>query len=295
MSSYPSTGSENRPARDSRSIDQKTLGASGLHNKSSAVSWSAIFAGATAAAALSLVLLILGAGLGLSAVSAWTPNGISAAGFGLSSIIWITFTQLAAPSMGGYLAGRLRTQWVNVRIDEVYFHDTAHGFLTWAIASLSTATLLSSVTGTILGNSVQLGATVAGSASIGAATMAPASTSSGVDAAGPSATGLSGYFVDSLFRRATATATATSASVEPAPAAPMADADAAASAAEIGRIFANGIRAGALPPEDVRYVGQLVAKRTGLTQADAEKRVADGFFRMQAKFRETETAARMRA
>ncbi len=294
MSSYPSTGSENRHARDSRSNDPQTLGTSGLHTKSSAVSWSAIFAGATAATALSLVLLILGTGLGLSAVSAvsaWTPNGISAAGFGISSIIWITFTQLEASSMGGYLAGRLRTQWVNVRIDEVYFHDTAHGFLTWAIASLSTATLLSSVTGTIVGNSVQLGATVAGSASIGAATMAAASTSSGVAAAGPSATGLSGYFIDSLFRKDTAT----SASVEPAPAAPMADADAAASAAETGRIFANSIRAGALPPEDVRYVGQLVAKRTGLAQADAEKRVADGFVRMQTKLRETETAARMRS
>ena len=253
------------------------------------MSWAAIFAGATAAAALSLVLLILGTGLGLSAVSPWAPKGISAEGFGISAIIWITLTQLAASGMGGYLAGRLRTKWVSVHSDEVYFRDTAHGFLAWAIASLATAALLSSVTGAIVGSGVQAGATVAGGASVGAATMAAAgSTSPGVDAAGPSSTALGGYFVDSLFRKDTTA----SVSADPATATPVANADAAASVAETGRIFANGIRTGALPPEDVRYVGQLVAQRTGLAQADAEKRVADSFARMQTKFRETETAAR---
>ena len=68
---------------------------------SSAVSWAAIFAGAIAAAALSLILLILGTGLGLSAVSPWTPNGISAIAFGVSAIVWITLTQLLASGTGG--------------------------------------------------------------------------------------------------------------------------------------------------------------------------------------------------
>ena len=289
MSAYPSIGAESRQVRDGRPIVQP-VSATEPQRMSSAVSWAAIFAGATAAAALSLVLLILGTGLGLSAVSPWAPKGISAEGFGISAITWITLTQVAASGMGGYLAGRLRTKWVSVHSDEVYFRDTAHGFLAWAIASLATAALLSSVTGAIVGNSVQVGATVAGTASVGAATMAAAArTSPGVDAAGPSATGLSGYFVDALFRKDT-----TSASAGPATAAPLADADAstAASVAETGRIFVNGIRAGALPPEDIRYAGQLVAQRTGLAQADAEKRVADSFARMQTKFRETETAAR---
>ena len=292
MSAYPSIGVENRQVRDGRPIVQQSVSASETQRMSSAVSWAAIFAGATAAAALSLVLLILGTGLGLSAVSPWAPKGISAEGFGISAIIWITLTQLAASGMGGYLAGRLRTKWVSVHSDEVYFRDTAHGFLAWAIASLATAALLSSVTGAIVGSGVQAGATVAGGASVGAATMAAAAPSPGVDAAGPSATGLSGYFVDSLFRKDTTT----SASADPAMTAPVANADAAASraasVAETGRIFVNGLRAGALPPEDVRYAGLLVAQRTGLAQADAEKRVADSFASMQTKFRETETAAR---
>src|SRR5450759_5842 len=78
----------------------------------SAVSWGAVMAGAAAAAALSLILLILGIGLGLSSVSPWAHYGVSAATFGVSTILWVTFTQLVASGMGGYLAGRLRTKWV---------------------------------------------------------------------------------------------------------------------------------------------------------------------------------------
>jgi hypothetical protein len=89
----------------------------------SAVSWGAIFAGAAAAAALSLILLLLGTGLGLSSVSPWANEGVSATALSVSTILWLTFTQLAASAMGGYLAGRLRTKWVSVHGDEVYFRD----------------------------------------------------------------------------------------------------------------------------------------------------------------------------
>lgn len=98
-------------------------------SQASAVSWGAFAASAAAAASLSLILLMLGIGLGLSAVSPWKQDGISATSFGISTIVWITFTQLIASAMGGYLAGRLRTRWVAIHTDEVYFLDTAHGFL----------------------------------------------------------------------------------------------------------------------------------------------------------------------
>ena len=58
------------------------------------------------------------------------------------------------------------------------------------------------------------------------------------------------------------------------------------------RIYINAIREVALPAEDVKYVGQLVAQRTGLTQQDAEKRVTDTYMRMQTKMRDAETAAK---
>lgn len=101
----------------------------------SAVSWSAILAGAVGSAALSLILLILGTGIGLSLVSPWSGVGISATAFGVTTVVWLTFTQLLASGMGGYLAGRLRTKWVSAHTDEVYFRATAHGFLSWAVAS----------------------------------------------------------------------------------------------------------------------------------------------------------------
>ena len=236
----------------------------------SAVSWAAILAGAAGAAALSLILLILGTGLGLSSVSPFTGQGASATTFSVSTIAWLTFTQLAASGMGGYLAGRLRTRWISTHTDEVYFRDTAHGFLAWAIATLVTAGLLTSVIGSIVGASANAAGAVAGGA--GTAAVAGAAKSGG-DSVG------NGYFVDSLFRKdAAAPANAASA-----PGAGATPADAAQSSAEAGRIFASGLESGALPADDVHYLGQMVAQKTGLSQADAEKRVNDDFARMNAK------------
>src|ERR1700709_540767 len=110
----------------------------------SAVSWAAIFVGAAAAAALSLVLVILGFGLGLSSVSPWSNVGATAGTIGIATILWITFTQFAASGVGGYLAGRLRIKWAALHTDEVYFRDTAHGFMAWAAASLGTPPFLGS-------------------------------------------------------------------------------------------------------------------------------------------------------
>ena len=263
-------------ARDSRmapTLRTRVDGADDLHSHrpASAVSWGAILAGAAGAAALSLILLILGTGLGLSSVSPFAASGASATTFGVSTILWITFTQLAASGLGGYLAGRLRTRWVSTHVDEVYFRDTAHGFLAWAIATLATAAMLTSAIGAIVGTGASAVGSVAGGAVTTAAVAAP--TAAGAmknDGAGMG----NGYFVDSLFRKdaAAPAAAASGVSTEPAP-----------MGAEAGRIFASGLEAGALPPEDSKYLGQQVAQRTGLSQADAEKRVNDAFARMKAK------------
>ena len=249
----------------------------------SAVSWSAVFAGAAAAGALSLILLILGMGLGLSAVSPWTQVGISAATFGVSTILWVTFTQLLASGLGGYLAGRLRTKWLLVHTDEVYFRDTAHGLLAWAVATLATAALLSSVIGTIVGIGVQAGATAAGTAAT--ATAAAGGAAAGAsEISKPDDAASMGYFVDSLFRK-------DSVSRQEGAAAVPSD-DTAPPTAEVTRIFTSAAGADALPPEDVRYLGQLVAQSTGMTQAEAEKRVVDTYARMQAKIRDAVTATK---
>ena len=252
-----------------------------------AVSWGAIFAGAAAAAALSLILLLLGTGLGLSSVSPWATEGIDASTFGVSSILWITFMQLAASAMGGYIAGRLRTKWAAVHADEVYFRDTAHGFLAWAVATLGTAALLTSVIGTIVGGGIQAGASLAGSAASAAVGGAAAA---GTDAAEPGdADGAMSYFVDSLFRADAETSGRRGLSADRPPE------QTAASLAEVTRIFANALRTGSMPDADLRYVGQVVAQRTELTQQEAERRVRDVFARLQATLNEAEAAARATA
>ena len=267
----------------------------------SGVSWGAIFAGAAGAAALSLILLILGVGLGLSSVSPWAQAGIAAGTFGVSTIIWIIFTQLAASGIGGYLAGRLRSKWTGVHTDEVYFRDTAHGFLAWAIATLVTAALLASAIGSIVSGGVQAGAAIVGGAASTAAVAAgsTAAVAARSTAAGGSmmASGEQGssYAVDALFRRdiGAAQTPATGSAMPSAPSPSGDDVSSARVTVEIGRIFANSLRSGgALPPEDLKYVSQTVAQRAGISQQDAEKRVTDGYAKVQAKAKEVADKAK---
>lgn len=238
----------------------------------SSICWAAIFAGAAAAAVLSLILLLLGAGLGLSSISPWSNSGISASAFGLSTIIWITVTQILAAGMGGYLAGRLRIRWSGVQQDEVYFRDTAHGFLAWAVATLATVALLASAIGSIVNMGVQSAATLTGSA-------ASAVVAGGVIAADTDADPMA-YFVDALFRQDANFSTTTSA--EQTASAPQ----------EVTRIFVNALRMESLPPEDLTYISQLVSSRTGLTQEAAESRVNDIYTSLQAKLLDAEMAAK---
>lgn len=111
---------------------------------SSGVSWGAVIAGASAAAALSLILLALGAGLGLSAVSPWSTVGLSGATIGKGAILWLILMEIMASSMGGYLAGRLRTKWQRI---------PAHGFLAWSVGVVITAAFLTSAAASMAGGS----------------------------------------------------------------------------------------------------------------------------------------------
>lgn len=276
--------------------------------RTSAVSWAAILAGAAGAAALSLLLLILGTGLGLSAVSPWSMEGISVTTFGFATIAWLTFTQLAASGMGGYLAGRLRAKWQAVHTDEVFFRDTAHGFLSWAVASLLTAAVLTSMVSSIVGGGVRAGAAVAGGAASAVGTVAgTAADSAATLAAGGSDSGGVGntieYFIDSLFRDDSAGADAEASGqesvqqVDEVPAAAEQARELAREvseipAGEITRIFVRALSTGTLPPGDQRYIGRLIAQRSDLTQEEAEQRVSDGFTEIQTTLEEAETTAR---
>src|ERR1700735_5456853 len=149
---------------------------------SSGVSWAAVIAGGFVTAALSLILLALGTGLGLSSVSFWSNVGVSSSTIGNAAIVWLILMQIMSASMGGYLAGRLRTKWTGIHTDEVYFRDTAHGFLAWSVALVLTAAFLASAAPSLMGSAPDK-------------SNAATASQGQVSEAGPNA-----YFIDSLFR-----------------------------------------------------------------------------------------------
>ncbi len=223
-----------------------------------------------------MVLVVLGFGLGLSSVSPWSNLGVSAEAFGVATIAWIAFTQLAASAVGGYLAGRLRVKWASLHTDEVYFRDTAHGFMAWAIASLVTAAFLGSALTGIVGGTLRTGANVAAAATGASAAVAPR----GEGTNRTESTKLD-YFVDGMFRKEASAQSGT----------PMSP----ATRAEALGIFTWDLRAGALPDEDRQYLGGVIAQETGLPQAEGEKRATDKFNQAKAAIDTAENNAKQLA
>jgi hypothetical protein len=230
----------------------------------SAVSWGAIIGGAVAAAAITILLVTLGAGIGLSSVSPWSAANPTATTFTLLTAVWLIIVQWLSSGLGGYLAGRLRTKWTGVHTHEVFFRDTAHGFLAWALASVLVAMVATSAISSAVSTAGSAVSSVAGGASQAAASQAGPSTQ---------------YFSDSLFR-----------ADQPKP-----DASPQQATGEAGRILARSVASGNLDPGDRTYLAKLVAARTGLSQQDAEKRVDDVVAQMKAaeeKAKEAADAAR---
>lgn len=238
----------------------------------SAVSWAAILAGAFVAIAIALVLTTLGAGVGLASISPWANSGATATNFGISTGVGLIVVQWLASASGGFITGRLRTKWTGVHTHEVFFRDTAHGLLTWTVATLVTTFIVASAASSVIGGGVRATAAVGGGAVQAAG-----------QAAGPAlAQGMSGYNVDSLFR-----------SDRPDPASSLQDAT-----AQAGRILAAGVANGGIPAADRTYLAQVIVNRTGIPQADAQKRVDDVIAREKAaevKAKEVADAARKSA
>ena len=247
------------------------------------VSWGAVLAGAAAAAALSFILLILGVGLGLSSVSPWSFN---ATAIGVSTIAWLAFMQLAASGIGGYMAGRLRVKWSAIHTDEVHFRDTAHGLLAWAVATLLTVGLLAGGTRAVLSGAIDAGSGVAAAVSPVAAAGAGAAGARAGEGGGANPLD---YFSDMLLRAAPAPA-ASAAPAATEPGVTLAD-----QRMEIGKIFATSLSTGSLAADDRAYLGQVVASRTGLTQAEAEARVDAVYGRAAKAAADAKAAARQAA
>ncbi|MGO6719764.1 hypothetical protein ACC717_04250 [Rhizobium ruizarguesonis] len=218
-----------------------------VESSKSAMTWGPIFGGAAAAIGVTLILLLLGSGVGLTMVSPWSGQSSSLGTVGVTAAIWLVVVQWLSSGLGGYITGRLRTKWAAVHTDEVFFRDTAHGFISWALATIFVAGFLASSLTSLAG----AGAQAVGSAATAAGTAA-SSTASTSDL--PTA-----YFTDALLRPEQARAGATS--------------DDASATAEVSRILLNGAAAGQIADDDKAYLATIVSARTGLSEADARTRV----------------------
>lgn len=251
-----------------------------VHRHEAAVSWGAILAGGAGAAAFALILLTLGTGLGLTSLSPWSSGSANAKAFGFAAVIWVCVTSILTSGLGGYLAGRLRRRWADVDPDEVHFRDTAHGFLSWAVATLFTAAVLTSAVSGI----VRTGAQAAAATSAGGATM---ETMQRGNAGAAINTWPLGYFVDSLYRMP-----AGASASQPAGQAGQAGGN-EIPRAETARILLNSAASGAqLSSEDTAYLAQLVARHTGLSMDAAQARVTTTYTRLQEKMAALDAAAK---
>jgi len=234
----------------------------------SGTSWPAIVAGAVTAIATTLILLALGSGLGLTLVSPWSHSGASATTVTVMAAIWLIVVQWLSSLMGGYLTGRLRTKWVGVHTHEVFFRDTANGFVAWALATIVGAALLTSAAGAASQKALEAASNVGSAA-------ASATDSSLSDSVAP-------YDVDRLLR-------SPSSEKEPSN---------AEARAEITRILLNGVGSGEVSAADRDYLSKLIASRTGISDAEAQKRVNDVIADEKAaelKIRQAADAARKAA
>jgi hypothetical protein len=262
-----------------------------------AVSWGAIFAGAVAAAALSFVLLAIGTAFGLSAVSPWDfgrrPMAETATAAGIGAAIFLIVVHAMSSGVGGYLAGRLRAKASGIRGDETYFRDTAHGLVVWAVSAVATLLMIA-----VIAAGAARGGAALGAAGLNAAGQAAGGT---IAEAAPAWMEQArhdrdsiGYYTDSLFRPgetggAPAPATggttgqATTGQTATPPATPKAgapmpfpqaqpNADQRGQRDVLARLLRMGLD-GEFQPEDKTYLVQIVAQKTGLPQAEAQKRV----------------------
>jgi hypothetical protein len=143
-------------------MDEIAISQFTLDRHAMATDWGAIIGGALAAVAFSIILFTAGSGFGLSTVEPWTFSNEAPESFAIGAGIWLIVMQWLSSGFGGYMAGRLRSKTPGLRTDEVFFRDSAHGMLAWALATLLVAALFA--VGTVMAGMAAAGTDTAASA-----------------------------------------------------------------------------------------------------------------------------------
>ena len=230
---------------------------------SSYVEWGAVIAGAVAATAISFILLTAGAAVGLSVVSPYPGQSNGSLVLYLAAF-WSIFTPILALLIGGYIAGRMRSPWGDATANEVQFRDGVHGLLVWSVSIMAGALLAFMAATTAAQSGVQLTAAALNDRDT---TIAPAVNSMLNSMVVAQAEPISP--ASSTTRAATPTTT-------PAAARPAGEAT-AETRGFVTRTLAVGVANGGLSELQRQMLAQIVSDRTGLSQAEAQKRVDQSY------------------
>ena len=248
--------------------------------------WGPVILGALGAAAMSVVLLAFGSALGLSVVSPYAYAGISAKGAAILAAVYLALVMVASFAAGGYIAGRMRSPWRTTDETESYFRDGAHGFGVWAIGVLLGAVLAASGVGAVVSAAGKATTAIAAAGTAGAASN---------PALGQLSLSPTDYAIDRLLAPGPAGAPGAQAPAGQPNATPQTRADLEA---PMARALASSLTKPQLDVRDRTYLASIVANRTGMSQADAEKRVDEAYAELKAaeqKARDAAEAARKTA
>jgi hypothetical protein len=227
--------------------------------------WGPVILGALAAAAISVVLLAFGSALGLSVVSPYRYAGISAKGAAVLAGVYLALVMVASFAAGGYVAGRMRSPWRTTDETESHFRDGAHGFGVWAIGVLLGAMLAASGVGAVASAAGKAATTIAAAGTAGAASN---------PALGQLSLRPTDYAIDRLLAPGPAGAPPAQPNGAPQTRAEL--------EAPMARALASSLTKPQLDVRDRTYLASVVANRTGMSQADAEKRVDEAFAELKA-------------
>jgi hypothetical protein len=196
--------------------------------------WTPIVVGALTATALSSILITFAATVGLGVSSAAPTWRDASWALWLLSGIYLILQALISFGCGGYVAGRTQIPPLDPgNNEEVERRDGLHGVAAWALAVVLSVLL---------------------AAFVGMAASRPSALATPPSATEPS---ILSYEIDQLFR----------AGRKPA------NLDLTPARAEAGRILLTSSSHSGVTTEDHSYLIQMVSGITGLTSADAERRV----------------------
>lgn len=244
----------------------------------SRVSWGAIFAGTIVGLGLMLLLSLLGMAIGFSAID-FGGQESAFNGIPTGAAIWLAISQLVALGVGGFVAGRLAA------IPKV-LSSSLHGAVVWALASLLILYTATSAIGSLVGGATSI---VGGLAS-GAGTMvsqAAPTAAPGADARrriqGEADQMLNNVLSPSEQDRASGAVQSAASDIARDPGNAKAEID-----QMVNQLFGRG---GVIGPDDRRQAVAVLARRTGMSQAQAEATVD----RWQQQIQSTANAAGARA